>query len=131
MDRRAGERAAQRHQNDERIIRRRSLVHGEIHPEGNAAKGPRQHDVHVPKSERGRPHAAECETARRGKWKREKGTAENWAIKHHWNVGFDSFGAASLRALFSDNPFLKKRNQVNIAAAREPGQKRGNELKNN
>ena len=67
VDRRAGERAAQGHQDDERTVRRRSAVHGEVHPEGDAAEGPRQHDVYVPKSERGRPHAAECETARRGK----------------------------------------------------------------
>lgn len=68
VDRRAGERATQRHKNDQGIVRRRPLVHREICAEGDAAQGPRQHDVHVPKSERGRPHAAERETARRGEW---------------------------------------------------------------
>lgn len=72
VDRRAGERAAQRHKNDQGIVRRRPLVHREIRAEGDAAQGPRQHDVHVPKSERGRPHAAERETARRGEWWKER-----------------------------------------------------------
>lgn len=102
VDRRAGERAAQRHKNDQGIVRRRPLVHREICAEGDAAQGPRQHDVHVPKSERGRPHAAERETARRGEWwkesrrrRNEQRSSENWVIGHPIeNPGGDIFGAS-------------------------------------
>lgn len=66
VDRRAGKRAAQRHQDNEGTVRRRTVVHGEIRAEGNASQGSRQHDVHVPKSERGRPHAAKREVTCRG-----------------------------------------------------------------